>query len=86
MARYERCWGHFLAHQLLHYCLGHSLRALQAAMDQSVGAVVSLAACNRLVLGIEERAPTCKMARLEPPPPSAVVDGVGLTLAVPTGA
>ena len=50
--RYERCWGPFLDQQLLHYALGHSLRDLQEAMHLTLGEVLSLEACNRLVLGL----------------------------------
>jgi transposase-like protein len=83
--RYERCWGPFLDQQLLHYCLGHSLRDLQEAMQQTLGEVLSLEACNRLVLGLEQRATAFKMARLAAPPPIVLVDGLWLKLAVPTG-
>ena len=85
IARYERCWGPFLDQQLLHYGLGHSLRDLQEAMYQSVGEVLSLEACNRLVLGLEQRAHAFKTARLQAPPPIVLVDGLWLKLAVPTG-
>jgi transposase-like protein len=83
--RYERCWGPFLDQQLLHYALGHNLRALQEAMHLTLGAVLSLAACNRLVLGLQEWAEAFKTARLEAPPPIVVVDGLWLKLAGPTG-
>jgi len=85
ITRYERCWGPFLDQQLLHYCLGHSLRDLQEAMQQSVGEVLSLGTCDRLVLGLEARAKAFKTARLETPPPVVLVDGLWLKLAVPTG-
>ena len=55
IARYERCWGPFLDQQLLHYTLGHSLRDLQEAMPLTLGEVLSLEACNRLVLGLQKR-------------------------------
>lgn len=83
--RYERCWGPFLDQQLLHYALGHSLRDLQEAMHLTVGEMLGLDACNRLVLGLEERAQAFKTARLETPPPIVLVDGLWLKLAVPTG-
>jgi putative transposase len=83
--RYERCWGPFLDQQLLHYSLGHSLRDLQEAMHLTLGEGLSLDACNRLVLGLEERAQAFKTARLENPPPIVLVDGLWLKLAVPTG-
>ena len=85
ITRYERCWGPFLDQHLLHYCLGHSLRDLQEGMQLSLGEVLSLAACNRLVLGLEARAQAFKTARLESPPPIVLVDGLWLKLAVPTG-
>lgn len=85
ISRYERCWGPFLDQQLLHYCLGHSLRDLQEAMQHSVGEVLSLGTCNRLVLGLEARGQAFKSARLETPPPVVLVDGLWLKLAVPTG-
>jgi hypothetical protein len=51
--RYERCWGPFLDQQLLHYSLGHSLRDLQEAMHLTLGEVLSLQACNRLVWALK---------------------------------
>jgi transposase-like protein len=83
--RYDRCWGPCLDQQLLHYCLGHSLRDLQETMQLTLGEVLSLEACNRLVLGLEQRAQACKTARLEAPPPIVLVDGLWLKLAVPPG-
>ena len=83
--RYARCWGPFLDQQLLHYALGHSLRDLQEAMRLTVGEVLSLDACNRLVLGLAKRAQAFKTARLENPPPIVLVDGLWLKVAVPTG-
>jgi transposase-like protein len=83
--RYERCWGPFLDQQLLQYALGHSLRDLQEAMHLTLGAVLSLEACNRLVLGLQDRAEAFKAARCENPPPIVLVDGLWLKLVVPTG-
>ena len=85
LERYERCWGPLLDQHLLHYSLGHSLRDLQEAMHLTLGEVLSLAACNRLVLGLTARAQAFKTARLENPPPIVLVDGLWLKLAVPTG-
>jgi len=85
ITRYERCWGPLLDQHLLHYCLEHSLRDLQEGMQLSLGEVLSLAACNRLVMGLEEQAHTFKTARLASPPPIVLVDGLWLKLAVPTG-
>src|SRR5215470_1869752 len=86
ITRYEHCWGPLLDQHLLHYCLGHSLRDLQEVMQLSLGEVLSLAACNRIVLGLEERAHAFKTARLAAPPPIVLVDGLWLKLAVPSGA
>ena len=83
--RYERCWGPFLDQPLLNYSVGHSLRDLQETMHLTLGEVLSLAACNRLAWGLEDRAQAFKTARLETPPPSVLVDGLWLKLAVPTG-
>jgi transposase-like protein len=85
ISRYERCWGPFLDQQVLHYCLGHSLRDLQEGMYHSLGEVLSLGTCNRLVLGLKARAQAFKTARLEASPPIVLVDGLWLKLAVPTG-
>ena len=85
ITRYEHCWGPLVDQYLLQYCLGHSLRDLQEVMQLSVGEVLSLAACNRIVLGLEERAQTFKTARLVVPPPIVLVDGLWLKLAVPSG-
>jgi hypothetical protein len=74
-----------LDQHLLHDCLGHSLRDLQEAMPLTLGEVLSLEACNRLVLGREQRAQAFKTARLPPPPPIVLVDGLWLKLAMPTG-
>jgi hypothetical protein len=73
--RYERCGGPFLDQQLLHYSVGHSLRDRQETMPLTLGEVRSLAACNRLVLGLAERAQAFKTARLEHPPPIVLVEG-----------
>src|SRR5262249_15267205 len=70
ITRYEPCWGPLLDQHLLHDCLGHSLRDLQEVMQLSLGEVLSLAACHRIVLGLEERAHAFKTARLEAPAPN----------------
>ena len=54
-------------------------------MPLSRGAVGALAACQRLVWGLAERAHACKTARRAAPPPSVRVDGRWRPLAVPTG-
>jgi hypothetical protein len=86
IARSERCWGPFLAHPLRPYGLGPRRRELPEALCHSLGEFLALAACTRLVLGLEERAHAFKTARVPAPPPMVLVDGLGLTLAVPTGA
>jgi hypothetical protein len=54
-------------------------------MPLSRGAVGALAACQRLVWGLAERAHAGKTARRAAPPPSVRVDGRWRPLAVPTG-
>ena len=83
--RYERCWGPWLDQQLLQYTLSHSLRDLQEAMPHTLGEVLSLATCNRLGLGLDERARAFQTVRVTSPPPILLVDGLWLKLAVPTG-
>jgi putative transposase len=83
--RYDRCGGPWLAQPRLHDCWGPSLRALQEGRPLSLGAVFSLAACQRVVLGLEEWARACKTARLALPPPLGLVDGLWRKLAVPPG-
>ena len=83
--RYARCWGPFLDQQLLHYALGQRLRDWQEAMPLPLGERLGLDACNRRVLGLEERAHAFKTARLETPPPLGLVEGLWRKLAVPTG-
>ena len=85
ITRYERCWGAMLDQQLLGYCLGLSLRDLQEAMRLTLGEVLSLEACNRLVLRVEERVETWKTQRLATPPPIIMVDGLWVKIAYPSG-
>ena len=40
--RYECCWGPLLDHQVMSYCLGHSLRDLQETLALTRGEVLSL--------------------------------------------
>lgn len=86
ITRYAHCWGPLEDQPLRHYCWGHSRRDVQAGMHLSLGEVFSRAACQRLVLGLEERAPACKTARLAAPPPIVLVDALWRKLAVPSGA
>ena len=54
LSRYERCWGPFLDQQVMNYGLGLSLRDLQESMHATLGEVLSLASCNRIVASTEE--------------------------------
>ena len=85
ITRYERCWGPLLEQQLWSYCLGLSLRDLQEAMRLTLGEVLSLEACNRLVFGLEKRVTAWKTRRLEAPPPVVLVDGCWVKIAYPSG-
>src|SRR5262249_54508017 len=85
ITRYERCWGPLLDHQVMSYCLGHSLRDLQETMALTLGEVLSLAACNRLVSRVAKHLEGCKTHALECPPPIILVDGMGVKIASPTG-
>jgi hypothetical protein len=67
--RYEHCWGPLLDHQVMSYCLGHSLRDLQETMALTLGEVLSLAACDRLVSWVAEHLEGFKTQALERPLP-----------------
>ena len=86
ITRYERWWGPLLDQHSLGYCLGLSLRDLQEMMQVTVGELMSLAACNRLVLMVQEQGQAFKATPLEAPPPIVVVDGMWVKIAYPTGA
>jgi hypothetical protein len=77
--------GAIFNHPRLHSRWGHRLRALPETMPLPLGEVLSLAACHRLGLGLAARAQAFKTARLEPPPPLVLGDGLWLKLAVPPG-
>ena len=49
LERYERCWGPLLDQHVWGYCVGLSLRALQETLRRTLGEVLSLHACNRMV-------------------------------------
>jgi putative transposase len=85
ITRYERCWGPLLDHQVMSYCLGHSLRDLQETLALTLGEVLSLAACNRMVSRVTEQLAVCKTQALESPPPILLVDGMWVKIAYPTG-
>jgi hypothetical protein len=84
--RYERCWGPLLDHHLMGYCLGLSLRDLQEVMYATLGEVVSLSACNRLVWEVETHVKAVKSAAIKAPPTVVMVAGMWVKIASPTGA
>ena len=67
ITRYERCWGPLLDHQVMSYCLGHSLRDLQETLALTLGEVLSLAACNRIVSRVTEQLAVFKTQALDEP-------------------
>jgi len=85
ISRYERCWGPFLDQQVMHYCLGLSLRDLQESMYATLGEVLSVASCNRIVASVGQQAEAFKTQPLAAPPPILLVDGMWVTIAYPTG-
>lgn len=85
ITRYERCWGPFLDQQVMSYCLGHSLRDLQETMALTLGEVLSLAACNRIVSSVVDQLKGFKTCPVENPPPILLVDGMWVKIAYPTG-
>src|SRR2546422_3966992 len=60
ISRYERCWGPFLDQQVMHDCLGLSLRDLQESMYMTLGEVLSVASCNRIVASVGQPAEAFK--------------------------
>jgi putative transposase len=85
ITRYEHCWGPLLDQHILGYCLGLSLRDLQEVMQVTLGEMMSLAACNRLVLTVQEQVSAFKTTPLDAPPPIVLVDGMWVKIASPTG-
>jgi transposase-like protein len=85
ITRSERCWGPLLDHQVMSYCVGHSLRDWQETLALTLGAVLSLAACNRLVSRVAEHLDGFKTHALASPPPMLLVDGMWVKIASPTG-
>ena len=83
--RYQRCWGPFLDQQVMNYCLGLSLRDLQESMYITLGEVLSVASCNRIVASVGQRAEAFKTQPLEAPPPILLVDGMWIKIAYPNG-
>jgi transposase-like protein len=85
ITRYERCWGPLLDHQVMSSCLGHSLRDWQETLVLTLGEVLSLSACNRIVSSVTEQLEVFKTQALESPPPIILVDGMWVKIAYPTG-
>ena len=85
ISRYERCWGPFLDQQVMHYCLGLSLRDLQESMYATLGEVLSVASCNRIVASVGQQAEAFKTQPLAAPPPILLVDGMWIKIAYPSG-
>ena len=86
LTRYERCWGPLLDQHVMGYCLGLSLRDLQEMMALTLGEVLSLAACNRIVSSVRAQVEAFKRQPLANPPPIVMVDGMWVKIAYPTGA
>ena len=85
MERYERCWGPLLDQHIMGYCLGLRLRDLQEVLYGTLGEVVSLAACNRLVGEVDQHVQAWKNAVIEALPAVVLVDGMWIKIAYPTG-
>ena len=83
--RYERCWGPLLDQQVMGYCLGLSLRDLHESMRLTLGEVLWVSSCNRIVLGMAKQVEAFKTTPLEAPPPILLVDGMWIKIAYPTG-
>jgi transposase-like protein len=74
--RYEHCWGPLLDHQVRGYGLGHSLRDVQEAMALTLGEILSLAACHRMVSRGAKPMEAFKKRPLVTSPPLVLVDGM----------
>jgi putative transposase len=85
ITRYEHCWGPLLDQHVMGYCLGHSLRDLQEAMALTLGEILSLAACHRMVSSVAKHVQAFKKRPLAAPPPIVLVDGMWVKIAYPTG-
>jgi putative transposase len=83
--RYERCWGPLLDQPVMGYGLGLSLRDLHERMHWTLGEVLSVSSCHRIVLGMEKQMEAFKTTPLEEPPPIILVDGMWVNIASPTG-
>jgi transposase-like protein len=85
ITRYERWWGPLLDQHSMGYCLGLSLRDLQEVMYATLGEVVSLAACNRLVGEVDAQVQAWKKATIAVPPSVVMVEGMWGHIAYPPG-
>src|SRR5216683_545608 len=85
ISRYQRCWRPFLDQQVMHYGLGLSLRDLQESIDATLGEVLSVASCHRIVASVGQRAEAFKTQPLAAPPPMLLVDGMWISIAYANG-
>ena len=85
LMRYARCWGPLLDQHRLGSGRGLSRRARQEGRPVTLGEGMSLAACHRLVLTVQEQGKACQTTPLEAPPPRVLVDGMWGKIAYPTG-
>ena len=85
LTRYERGWGPLLDQHVMGYGLGLSLRDLPEIMALTLGEVVSLTACNRIVSSVTAHVEAFKSQPLASPPPVVRVDGLWVKSAYPTG-
>jgi transposase-like protein len=81
ISRSQRCWGPFLDQQVRHDGLGLSLRDLQESLYATLGEVVSVASCHRIVASVGQRAEAFKTQPLAAPPPMLLVDGRWISIA-----
>jgi transposase-like protein len=81
ISRSQRCWGPLLDQQVRHDGLGLSLRDLQESLDATLGEVVSVASCHRIVASVGQRAEAFKTQPLAAPPPMLLVEGRWISIA-----
>jgi len=62
-----------------------SLRDLQESMYATLGEVLSVASCNRIVASVGQQAEAFKTQPLAAPPPILLVDGMWIKIAYPSG-
>src|SRR5256712_4407148 len=85
ISRYQRCWGPFLDQQVMHYGLGLSLRDLQESIYATLGEVLSVASCNRIVASVGQQAEAVKTQPLAAPPPILLGAGMWIRIAYANG-